>query len=889
MAEQFPPGWGFDFDLTGLLGVDETQLLSFQDLLGTGTIVPPPPEPGFVDSLDSLLLVNNGRQYCNDLEYDPRVYRGSSSGLSDYQIHSPTGQASFDCPPPAVDSPPPMYPGLVLKVEPTFPSVADSQAPMSFPIVSDTGPSSGGVPPAKQRKKSSATSRKTSAAKPAADEPCRARKLKCDGSRPHCATCARSTQGPSQCYYHSDHGGPRPRRKGEKQLLTPAEVKELEAKVFALEKLLASAAPSERTSTSPVDIKASPDTMGAELSSRSQTWPTEGFFEARKGDGHLSPQNQQVSLTDLLTGASTVGEPPLATELRNLTPVVTPRELPESSALVKKKQLSELVTSFKEKLAIEDDVKRPEELQEVLPDLNTLRVRRDLIDLYFDNKAAHAPFDFLHRDSFLRGLDDESPLLLFALYAVVATTSNDKRTRNSASSFYARARKLISEHLEFPTLSGLQGITLLCSASMSQGLMSAGWMYLGMACRMAMFLRMDVDPEGLGLQWAHAESRRRLWWSIVNLDRVKSAITCRTPFLGKQEVPTVNYPCPDGLWDASDADGNLPLHLVGVPFDSITAAYVKFLPIYAQAIDYSRNALKNGVSLDDVCPTAAILEAHIHAWMRSLPPSVHAVPESNTFTCSNTDAKAGVPYQAVTCFLLYNCALCLIRRPRLLAALKSPCRTSGVVDAINQASKPANDLGVLAGKLVAPRLSSPDSLHAHHMTFINTLGLTEAAFIHLIASTFAGSSRDTELFERHQCRFRDLLKLLRVFGRRSPPARLMADVLAIINDQLLHNPSPRLLSSRRGRLIKPSSQHLDSTSSDSYDSDEHDGGSAMTQRGKDHERGRAHDTWVREMVSEVCGGTVSTIIREFAAPVEFNGDPLVDLERRKPKYVPRKL
>ncbi|KAJ3010967.1 hypothetical protein HKX48_007094 [Thoreauomyces humboldtii] len=991
--QSFPPAWGFNLDLSGLLGVDENQLLPFQDFLGVGgegtgaalmqdqqqqqqqTLIGDPALLEATDSLDSLMSLDDGflaQQFGFEGLGEMLGDAPGSPGNFYPGVQMPaTMSLEFGNDPLISASPPSSIPNHHLSIS-SLDSMQTTDSTITTalpPGETAEGNRSAPPPPRKQRKTSSGltTADGRPIAKPntrrKACEPCRARKLRCDGIRPHCTTCTKSTAGASQCLYFGEKQvpvqdtavAPAPtngkkstnigKDVGNRKRRGPAEVKALEDRVNALEAMLA-AAMSDRSSKSPTERPVpSPEANGKDpMQTTSETWPTEGFFDTIGGSPLLpngspsastTPREATESLGNLLSGASIMNtETALTTELRSFESA--PPDLPIIKAAVTKTWFCDFVMSFKEKLTVEalEDHKKKEQLPlDVLPGLNTLGVRRDLVDMYFDNKAAHAPFDFLHRATFVAGLEMESPMLLFALYSVVASTTYSKPTRNSAPFFYARARKLISMHLENPTLSGLQGLTLLCSSSMSQGLMAAGWMYLGMACRMALFLRLDVDPEGLGLRWADAESRRRLWWAIVSLDKVKSSVTGRSPFLNQPDPPLVQYPCPDAIWDAADTDGNLPAHLTGMRFDSLTADYMKFYPIYARAIEYNRLALKDGVKLDEVCPTATVLEAEIHSWFRNLPSTVHHVPDPEAvYTFSNIDPTK-INYQAVTCYMLYKCALCLVRRPRIVSALLSPIRTPQVIEAISTATAVADDVAAMSVRLVerSGEESNGPAIHADSVSFVTGLGVLEAAFIHIVGSTVARSAQDLKRFEEHQASFRDLQKLLKALGRRAPPARLMGDVAKVINDQLLDDTYPdrgsrsgcdpgHRQNQQQGRQSSSSSSsHAapsprgSGSSTDSHSEAQPpstpvshwglDGSDCrpplLDDEGSPDGRGpeevigfapcgtpytsKEHDQWVRDMVSGVCSETVGNIVKELAVPIQA-GDTLADLAKRGPLH-----
>ncbi|KAJ3162087.1 hypothetical protein HDU86_005785 [Geranomyces michiganensis] len=792
-AAGFPPqpvtDWapfpGYNLDLTALLGVDNNQLDSFQDLLEFQAQAPVGNDPSFPYAENGL----------PQHQYSAADSEGGSSG-SNANI-TPNGSVSnlFD------------YGGFVQ--EPSSFAVSGSEFGSS---TNSLLPDDGSIPPSQHNGSSAASGgpkrrKQQPANRPIAKpntrrkacEPCRAKKLRCDGARPVCTTCNRTSQTATLCLYYADNPNavdlkaksestnaePRPKRKG------ADDVKALEDRVNALEAMLASAM-AEKSPGSPTQSTPSPLEPHRD-GPPPKTWPTDGFF------GPLASPAQRTGST--ASQSSSDPTPPAAAPNTNNANVpynfhkqrdgtlYEGPTLPTVAALTGKTWFSDFVTSFHETLQVkarDNHLNKARIAESAVTDLQGVLIRRDLLDTFFSKNHHSAPFDFLHRESFLQDVENESPMLLFALYAQVSNYSPDEKVRHAASYFYQRARKLVPMHLENPTLSGLQGLAFLAAASMGQGLMSAGWMYMGMACRMALFLRLDADPEETGsFSWAEVESRRRIWWCIASLDLVKSAVQGRPPFLPQTKTPRVKYPGPDAIWEVADVNGKLPAHMVGVPYEPFTAHITRFTSLYARAIEYNRTALKEGIDLEAFCTTTTLLEAEVKEWYHSLPAVVHAVPDSENFTFDLQDISK-TPYQAVTCYMMYRCTLCLIRRPRIVAALVAPVRSPAAIRAIESATQAAKDVSAIAARMLSPQPEGgPSALHADYVSFFCALGTLEAAFIQIIGSSLARAAHDAKQFEEHQGYFCTLIKFLRVMGKRSPPSRLMANVVGVINQQLM--------------------------------------------------------------------------------------------------------
>ncbi|KAJ3019806.1 hypothetical protein HKX48_001733 [Thoreauomyces humboldtii] len=626
---------------------------------------------------------------------------------------------------------------------------ADQPPPIPSPSSSNTNLEPPSAPPKRKRPRNSGPAGEPASRRKSC-EPCRLKKLRCDRNKPHCTACMQSVQGASQCYYYKDVVNnqqkhiPAPEAASS---ISAAGQKSLEDRVAMLESLLAEA----------VSHRSSPETT-ATASPPPVTLPV-----ACKSPVHL--------ISPLLF-------PPKSIPPAHVCPP------PPPPPAVSDAKFADLIDAFQHKLNVQAEEDIEFARHGVLPDLETTEVRMDLIDMYFKNPVGYSPVDYLHRQTFLENINNEPPLLLYALYAVMSSSTSDPRCRNSSNYFYNRARVLISDHLENPSLRGVQGLCFLATAAMAQGLMTASWMYLGMACRMAKFLKLDVEPEGTGLRWAEAESRRRMWWALINVDRIKASMSQRPRFLDDPIRPP-KLPCPDAIWVLADANGNLPSDMEGMSLDSYTAGYCRFSALYARALEYNKEALRSGVDLDVVCPISTVLEAEIQAWAKSLPEVVQRVPHTEDYIFSTGQTPTSVPYLAVACHLIHKGALCVIRRPRIVAALIAGPTSPASVEAIKSAIAAADDIALMARRLSMPSGANPDVPHGAHVAFIYGGAILEAVFIFIIAGILARASGDDVAFHRHQHKIRDILQLGQITGRSAPPARIIGEMMSVLNEVLL--------------------------------------------------------------------------------------------------------
>ncbi|KXS20702.1 hypothetical protein M427DRAFT_51682 [Gonapodya prolifera JEL478] len=184
-----------------------------------------------------------------------------------------------------------------------------------------------------------------------------------------------------------------------------------------------------------------------------------------------------------------------------------------------------------------------------------------LITLFFSHVYPILPF--IHRSSFYEKLiphNQHHHLLLNSIYAVSARFSTDptllssaKRPYEAGDTFFTRAQALLAECMNVSTVPTTQALLLLSLHAFGRGRFSQGWLYSGMAIRMAQELKMNVDYEDLpglekGVGWIERETRRRVWWSCFALDR-QSAAAADRPYTIDEQDCHLSLPSDETIWE----------------------------------------------------------------------------------------------------------------------------------------------------------------------------------------------------------------------------------------------------------------------------------------------------------------------------------------------------
>ncbi|KAI0402628.1 fungal-specific transcription factor domain-containing protein [Xylaria palmicola] len=145
----------------------------------------------------------------------------------------------------------------------------------------------------------------------------------------------------------------------------------------------------------------------------------------------------------------------------------------------------------------------------------------------------------IYREYFLRDYDTGggqhySDLLLFAICATGALATNESFLSDV---FANQAQALLYPSLNHPDLTVLQALILLGQLEIGQGRASKGWLFCGMAFRLAHEMGLHLDPtnwhntEGLDVE---REILRRVYWAAFVVDKQLSLYFGRPPALYPQ-------------------------------------------------------------------------------------------------------------------------------------------------------------------------------------------------------------------------------------------------------------------------------------------------------------------------------------------------------------------
>lgn len=141
--------------------------------------------------------------------------------------------------------------------------------------------------------------------------------------------------------------------------------------------------------------------------------------------------------------------------------------------------------------------------------------------------------------AFLRDLHVEhsgrfcSPLLLLAIFAVASRYSDRPDVRldlnepdTAGASFAAQAKVMLHYEIESPSMMTVQAAALLSIREMALDMESSGWVYCGLATRMAFNLGLHLDCSSAVVNGIissdEAEVRSITWWGCYMLEQFVS-------------------------------------------------------------------------------------------------------------------------------------------------------------------------------------------------------------------------------------------------------------------------------------------------------------------------------------------------------------------------------
>ncbi|KAH9908030.1 fungal-specific transcription factor domain-containing protein [Xylariomycetidae sp. FL2044] len=244
----------------------------------------------------------------------------------------------------------------------------------------------------------------------------------------------------------------------------------------------------------------------------------------------------------------------------------------------------------------------------------------------------------LYREFFLRDYDTGagryySEVLLYAICALGALAEGDPAMKSVSETFAMQAETLVYSSLDQPDLTLLQALILLGYRSIGNGKTSKGWIFCGMAFRLAHEMGLHLDPNnwnGPSEPQIDREISRRIYWAAFNADKQLSLYFGRPPALYPHEADvrnTIRIPYPEGWQSLLDTyiakDVSVTAYEDGIALSGSFIYRVELMKIVHKMItDVFENRRHNADSTV-LAATAQSIHVSLNKWLATLPGKLH--------------------------------------------------------------------------------------------------------------------------------------------------------------------------------------------------------------------------------------------------------------------------
>ncbi|KAJ3300796.1 hypothetical protein HDU76_006023, partial [Blyttiomyces sp. JEL0837] len=289
-----------------------------------------------------------------------------------------------------------------------------------------------------------------------------------------------------------------------------------------------------------------------------------------------------------------------------------------------------------------------------------------------------------------------SPFLLSTIICLAKLFNKGFENHERCLWYYEKSRVYAHESVESPNLEAVQALALLTISSAHLGKLSAAWQFQGMTCRMAEFLRLNIDPDELDptLSPPEKETRRRCWWSCFILEKVLLGMSGRGMSPINFEDSRVNYMCPEEMWSSLDPS----TVIMSVPFrpplyQTPQNAVMRIVEIFSRVGTFIRRvrdpspasspktARPHGTLPPVNSQLAAELESRaiekeLTEWLASLPHS-YRLEVNDDWVNSNITVDQLPPSPVFLMHFIRHTVMTLLHRKRMLEHIRSRMKRMG--------------------------------------------------------------------------------------------------------------------------------------------------------------------------------------------------------------------
>ncbi|CAG8528580.1 13543_t:CDS:2 [Acaulospora morrowiae] len=297
-----------------------------------------------------------------------------------------------------------------------------------------------------------------------------------------------------------------------------------------------------------------------------------------------------------------------------------------------------------------------------LMELPSQEISDHLLEIYFTH--IHPILPVLYRPRFFDQLKDKEHLphlLLNSIYSFAARFSNKPELRkypddpeSAGDIFFDRAKALLDNDYDNARVTTIQALVVLSMREYGAARVTRGWLYAGMASRMAQDLGMHRNSERWHLiKQTHEEreEQKRVFWACFVIDRIPSAHLGRPLAIDEKDVDVDHVTSsPISTSSGSPAPTNASPHAVSHSISRFNSL-IKLCEITGKIIQ-NIYAIRNNLPTtgETVLP---ILNSSLEVWFKSLPPHLQYDPSSDQSSDTTT----------LCLHIIYYSTLILLHRP----------------------------------------------------------------------------------------------------------------------------------------------------------------------------------------------------------------------------------
>jgi hypothetical protein len=243
--------------------------------------------------------------------------------------------------------------------------------------------------------------------------------------------------------------------------------------------------------------------------------------------------------------------------------------------------------------------------------------------------------------------------------------------------------------MENPAIEAIQACLILTFLSTSYGKFSVAWNMLGIALRMAYFLRFNEDPDDLAecrhSSWVERETRRRCWWVAKVIDGNISTMTSR-PRMIKGGSCIVKGVCPNIAWyqpsepepiitdqERESSPANYVAQLVDLVCDimvysrGISSSYKPDREVDPFVHHFETAYATSGSLTTNDDELFVVLNAKLSSWATKAPSGLSLKPTKSEIRQIVSSLYTGYDnLQYLHAILLYNQSICMLNYNRVL-------------------------------------------------------------------------------------------------------------------------------------------------------------------------------------------------------------------------------